>query len=61
MAATLPVPGAAWPDQPAPFTSLVSKLMDAGIIDVGFAKEETLREIPGVLLNGIARMLGGKG
>ena len=61
VAATLPVPGAAWPDQPAPFVSLVAKLMDAGIIDVGFAREETLREIPGVLLNGIARILGGKG
>jgi len=35
--------------------------MDAGFLDVGFAKEETLRETPGGLLNGIARMLGGKG
>ena len=61
VAGTLPVPGAPWPDQPVPFTSLVSKLMDAGFIDVCFAKEETLREIPRVLLNGIARMLGGKG
>jgi len=61
IAGTLPVPGAPWPDQPLSFTSLVSQLMDAGFLDVGFAKEETLREIPGVLLNGIARMLGGKG
>jgi hypothetical protein len=35
--------------------------MDAGIIDIGFAREETLREVPRVLLEGIARMLGGKG
>ena len=55
------MPGAPWPDQPAPFTSLVSQLMDAGIIDVGFAREETLREVPRILLVGIARMMGGKG
>jgi len=61
VAGTLPVPGAPWPDQPAPFTSLVAQLMDAGFIDVGFAKEETQREVPRVLLEGIARMLGGKG
>jgi hypothetical protein len=35
--------------------------MDAGIIDVGFARKETLREVPKVLLEGIGRMLGGKG
>jgi hypothetical protein len=60
VAGTLPVPGAAWSEQPVPFTSLVSQLMDAGIIDVGFAREATLREVPKVLLEGIARMLGGK-
>jgi len=61
IAGTLPVPGAPWPDQPAPFTSLVSQLMVAGIIDVGFAREETLRQVPGTILEGVARMLGGKG
>jgi len=35
--------------------------MDAGIIDVGFAREETLRQVPGTILEGVARMLGGKG
>jgi hypothetical protein len=60
VAGTLPVPGAAWSEQPVPFTSLVSQLMDAGIIDVGFAREETRREVLRILLEGIARMLGGK-